>query len=245
MADYSYLGSGKVYMRVAGAAEPLAELGNCSVLNFSVTENTIELRDFTNVGGGTYNEVRRVDSVEVSVTAHDLSSANLRKALFGTSTTTASGSVTDEAATAYAEGFIPTVSPIDKTQTVTVTDSGAVTTYVDGTDYEVRDGGIYILSGTNITEGESILITYTGVAFDLVQALTQAAQEYEMVFEGLNEARSGKPVVVQAFRVKLGAAQNVSLIGEDYAALELTGNVLQDSTKGAGLSKYFTTKIAE
>lgn len=244
MADYSYLGSGKIYARVAGAAAAMIELGNCSALNFAVTENVIELKDFTTPGGGTYNEVRRVDSVEVSLTAHDLDADNLKKALFGTSSNQAAGAVTDESLTAYTGGFIPLARPVNKSSTVTVTNSGATVTYTAGTDYEVRDGGLFIPSTSTISNAATILVDYTGLAFDTVQALTQSAQEYEMFFEGLNEARSGKPVLVRAFRVKLGAAQNISLIGEDFAALEMSGKILQDTTKTGGLSKYFTVRVA-
>lgn len=244
MADYSYLGSGKIYMRIAGAAAPRVEVGNCSALSFAVNENVIELKDFTNTGGGTYNEVRRIDSVELSLTAHDLSSANLQRALFGSSTTTAAGAVVDETVTAYVGGLIVLSRPVNTAVAPVVTNSAATTTYVAGTDYEVRKGGIYIPTGSAITDAQSIKVDYTGLGFDTVQALVNSAQEYEFYFEGLNEARSGKPVLIEAFRVKLGAAQNVSLIGEEFAALETSGKILADTTKGAGLSKYFTVKIA-
>jgi hypothetical protein len=244
MPDFSYMGSGKVYVRVTGAAAPLVEVGNVSALSFAVSENVIELKDFTQQGGGTYNEVRRIDSVEASMTMHDLSGDNLRRALFGSSSAIAAGPVTLEVAISYKGGFIPTARPINKAVAPSVTGSGGTPTYTAGTDYEVRDGGIYMLPGTTIVDGTSIRINYTGLGHDIVQALTSSAQEYELVFEGLNEARSGKPVIVQAFRVKLGAAQNIALIGEEFAALELSGKVLQDSSKGAGLSKYFTVKVA-
>tara|TARA_R110000868_G_scaffold19036_4_gene82369 strand:+ start:170 stop:907 length:738 start_codon:yes stop_codon:yes gene_type:complete len=244
MADYSYLGSGKVYLRVAGAAAPRLEVGNVSALSFSIAENVIVLKDFTNQGGGTYNEVRRIDTVEVAMTMHDLSSDNLNRALFGTSATTAAGAVTAEVQTAYKNGLVSTARPINTASSVTVTNSAASTTYVANTDYEVRKGGIFVLTAGAITDAQSIKITYTGLAFDLTQAIVNSAQEYEMFFEGLNEARSGKPVLISAFRVKLGAAQNLSLIGEEFAALEVSGKILADSTKGAGLSKYFTVAVA-
>lgn len=244
MADYSYLGSGKVYAKIVGAAAPRIEMGNVSALSFNVSEDVKELKDFTQPGGGTYNEVRRVSAVEVSITAHDLDADNLKKALFGSSTTTTAGAVTNEIHASYKGGFIPLSRPVNKAVAPNVTGPSGTPVYVVNTDYEVRDGGIFIPAGSSIVDGTNVEVDYTGLAFDLVQALTTAAQEYELIFEGLNEARSGKPVVVQAFRVKLGAAQNVALIGEEFAALELTGKVLQDSTKGSGLSKYFTVKIA-
>lgn len=63
MTDFSYIGNGKLHLRVAGSAAPLLMVGNCSSLRFSVTEEIKSLKDFTNAGGGTYNEVRRVEGV--------------------------------------------------------------------------------------------------------------------------------------------------------------------------------------
>lgn len=246
MANYSYLGSGKIYAKVYGAASAYIEMGNCSALSLAITEDVKELRDFTTTGGGTYTETRRIQAVEVSITAHDLDAENLKKALFGDSTTTAAGLVTDEAIVGYKGGFIPLARPVNKTGTPTITSTGASpTTFSAGTDYELRDGGIYIPTTSTISNGQNLLVDYTALGFDAVQAITQSAKDYAMFFEGLNEARSGKPTTVELFKVKIGAAQNLSLIGEDFAALEMTGKVLQDTTKtGSGISKYAVFKVA-
>lgn len=132
----------------------------------------------------------------------------------------------------------------------TVTDGTAVLTCAGkltpdaGTDYEVRAGGLYVLAGAVMAGGVPWEISYTKAAVDVVQALTSSGKEYEMLFDGLNEARSGKRTRVTAYRVKPGALQSLGLIGEEYAALEVTGEVLQDATKiGAGVSKYFKAEI--
>ncbi len=61
MSDYSYIGVGKVYLREYGSAEAMRAVGNVTDLNFNVTEDSKELKDFTNTGGGTHNEARRVE----------------------------------------------------------------------------------------------------------------------------------------------------------------------------------------
>ena len=44
--------------------------------------------------------------------------------------------------------------------------------------------------------------------------------------------------------MKLGATQNLSLIGEDYAALDVAGNALKDTSKnGTTVSQYFKVSI--
>lgn len=305
--DYSYIGSGKVYLRDRSLATQvgLIEVGNCSRLDFAVTEEVKELKDFTQPGGGTQNEVRRISAVECQITMHDISGANLARALYGSVSAVASGSVAGEAATAYAGALLslanmpastpgysitaPAASPTSRANTTAYalgdyvvpaapngffykataagTSGGSVPTYptvigdtvVDGTvtwtcagatapaagtDYEVRGAGVYVLPGRVIAGGVPWIMAYTKAATDVVQALVTSGKEYELVFDGLNEARSGKRTKVTAHRVKIGALANHSLIGEDYAAAEATGKLLKDTTKnGTTVSQYFVEEI--
>lgn len=241
MADYSYLGSGRAYLREIGGTQGLIEVGNCSAVGFSVTEETKELKDYTQAGGGTYNEVKRISAVECSITMHDISAANLARALYGSASTTATGTVTDESHAGAMKGdYVPTNFMASAITGVKV---GAAVK-VAGTDYEARDGGIYIIPAGTIADSSTVLITYTKAAADVVQALTSSGKEYELMFDGLNEARSGKKTRVNAYRVKIGALASLGLIGEDYAALEVTGKLLKDSAKtGAGISQYFKVEV--
>jgi hypothetical protein len=306
MADYSYIGSGKVYLREIGAASGLIEVGNCSALSFAVTEETKELKDYTNAGGGTYNEVRRISAVEMSMTMHDLSAENLARVLYGAATDVASGAVPDEEHTGYKGALLPVnniasaVTSVEAKEgasaatranttpyalnayvvpatpngfyykaTANGTSGGSIPTYpttvgatvVDGTvtwtcmgkvilvadtDYTVVPGGVLIAAGADMTDGEVMMITYTKASADAVEALVNSGKEYEMVFAGLNEARSGKETMVTAHRVKVGAAQNIGLIGDDYAALEVSGKLLKDTTKnGTSVSQYFRVAIEQ
>lgn len=304
MADYSYLGSGKAYLREIGGTAGLLEVGNASALSFSVTEDVKELKDFTQPGGGTYNEVRRISAVECAITITDLSPTNLARALYGSSTGVASAAVSNESAVVYPGAFTPFVHLPASTPTPTVvpaqaaasaranttaytlgqyvtpavangyyykattagTSGGTPPTYpttigatvsdgtvtwtcagktalVANTDYEIRPGGVFAYSGSTIA-GETWTVGYTKATADLVQALVNSGKEYELLFDGLNEARSGKRTRVNAYRVKIGALQNLSLIGEEYASLEVTGKLLKDTSKnGAGVSQYFKVEI--
>ena len=77
-----------------------------------------------------------------------------------------------------------------------------------------------------------------------IEALTTGAQTFEMVFEGLNEAATGKTVTVTVHRAKIGAAQGLGFIGDDFGALEITGEVLIDtSIVTAGLSQFFKIEM--
>lgn len=239
MADYSYLGVGKIFIKEFGSAAGLMEVGNASALNLTVNEDVKELKDFTQVGGGTFNEVRRIASVEASMTLFELSAANVARAIFGTASAIAAGAVTDESHTAYVGAFIPTNFPF--TGSLTVKEGAA--TLTAGTDYEQVPGGIKVLGGA-LADGDTVLISYTKAAGNAVEALLSSAKEYEIFFSGLNEARSGKAVTVHLHRVKLGAASSIPLIGEDFASLEVSGKVLKDTSKnGTTVSQYYNVQI--
>jgi hypothetical protein len=80
--------------------------------------------------------------------------------------------------------------------------------------------------------------TTTGVA--TIEALTTGAQTFAMVFAGINEATTSKTVTVTVFKAKIGAAQGLGFIGDDFGALEITGEVLIDtSIVTPGLSQFF------
>ncbi len=241
MADYSYIGSGKIYMRDRNGTGGLLEIGNVSKLEIGTEEETKELRDYRSPGGGVVNEVRRITGVTMAMTLHDLSPKNLALALYGTTSTVTSGSVSDETVTAKT-GALVRLAHANPTN-VTVTNSEGNTTYVAGTDYEVRPGGIFILSTGSISNGATLKVDYNYAAQDVVQALESAAGEYELVFEGLNEARSGKPVIVDVWRCRFGAAKSIGWIGDDYAGLEVEGKALKDADKPAGTSQYFRVTL--
>lgn len=166
MSNYAYMGKGIVTLELEGGAGGAVDIGNVSQLAFAINENIIKLKNSRTAGGGTYASVNQIESVEATMTLHDISPANLAMVLFGTST---------EAA---------------------------------------------------------------GVA--TIEALTTGAKTFKMVFSGINEAATGKEVTVTVHRLKIGAAQGLGFIGDDFAALEVTGEVLIDtSIVTAGLSQYF------
>lgn len=77
-----------------------------------------------------------------------------------------------------------------------------------------------------------------------IEALTTGAQTFEMVFAGVNEVNTGQTVTVTVHRAKIGAAQGLSFIGDEFAALEITGEVLIDTAiTGAGLSQFFKIEM--
>ena len=238
---YPYLGSGKIYARVAGAAAGLIELGNASKLELAVKDTKVKLGDFTKPGGGTYASVSRIDSVTLQMTLNDLNKTNVARAVFGTESAVAGAPVTDEAVIAYVGALVPLAHP--NPTAVVVTNSDASTTYDVNVDYEVRPGGIFILNGT-ITDAEALKVDYTFASYHKVEAMTEGSITLALHFEGLNEANSNKPVIVDIYRVQLSPTKALSLLGDKFADLQIEAEVLKDPTKtGSGISQYFRGKF--
>lgn len=240
---YPYLGSGKIYARVAGAAAGLMELGNASKLELAVKEEKQKLKDFTKPGGGTYASVSRIDTVMVQMTLSDLNKTNVARAVFGTEAAVVGATVVDEAVVAYKDALVPLAHP--GATAVVVTNEAATTTYVVDVDYEVRPGGLFILASGAITNAQALKVDYTFADYHRVEAMTTGAITLELHFEGLNEANSGKPVIVDIYRAQLSPTKALSLLGEKFADLEIEAELLKDTSKvGVGVSQYFRAKLA-
>lgn len=240
---YPYLGVGKLYARVAGAAAGLMDIGDASKLDLAVKEDKKKQMDSGKLGGGVRATVSRITEVTLSMTLNDLNKTNVARAVFGAEAAVAGATVADEAVTAYKGALVP-LAHINPTA-VTVSHTSGTPNYVANTDYEVRPGGIYILAAGAITDGQALKVDYTYAAYDKVEAMTTGAITLELHFEGLNEANSGKPVIVDIYRAQLSPTKALSLLGDKFADLTVEAEVLIDTSKvGAGISQYFRVKMA-
>lgn len=240
---YPYLGVGRIYARLAGSSAARLPVGNSSELVFEVKENKVKLQDYSQLGGGTYASVSRVESCTAKFKLSDLNKTNVARAVFGTESAVAGDTVADEVVVAH-KGALVAFEHIGPTA-VEVEASTGSTVYVEGEDYEVRAGGIFIIPGGAITDAESLKVSYTFLSYDKVEALTSGSKILELYFEGLNEALSGAPLVVDAYRMQLSPTKALSLLGDKFAELDMEGELLKDPTKvGTGISQYFRARLA-
>ena len=242
-----YVGKGTIYVEEVGSTTGLLPLGNCSGLSLAFNEDKKEQKDYQGAGGAVVNTVSRIDSVVASITALDvLNPENLALALRGLVNTVAGGAVASEAHTAQLGAINPLVQLPDMSQTVTVTGSGATPTYTQGTDYTLANGGIVVIDGGTITAGLAIEVSYTGLASYNVEGINQSGKEYKVYFDGLNEADSGKPVMVTCHRVKFSPTTALELIGDEFANLPFTFDILKDSSiVGVGESQFIKLQTAQ
>lgn len=242
------MNSGSVYARLAGTATPMQSIGGVQVLEFSVEEDVKKQPDYSRPGGGTRAQVNRISSVLMKATLQDLNPVNLARVVFGNTSEVATATITDENHTAYLGGLIALAHINPTTVTVKVgADAGSATAVDAATNYEVRPEGVFILDDAeDLDDEDNVYVSYTHGAYDLVQALTNTAPELELRYAGINEAMNGLPSIVDVFRVKMSATKGWGLINDDFAVLEVEGEVLLDPTKtGEGISKFFLAQFAQ
>ena len=235
------LNSGVVYARLAGSAAPMQSIGGIEELKLDIKEDTKKQVDYSQAGGGTRAQVKRVDSITMSAKLQDVNAVNLARAVFGTASAVAGGTVIGEAVMAFKGGLIR----LAHIKPTAVTVKKAATVVESAGNYEVRPEGIFVFdAATGIEDADALTVDYTHAGYDLVEALTTAAPILEMAYAGVNEADSGNPSTVDIFRVQLGVTKSFGLVDKDFGTLEIEGEVLVDPTKtGAGTSRFFRVQI--
>ena len=245
----SFIGTGKIKIAQysSGAtfgARNFIDVGNASVFEYSFSETRKELLDYQDPGGGLAASVVRVDKVEGKMDLRVFSAANLALALWGTAAVPGVTAITGEAHVITAGAFIPTERLIN-TAVAPVVKKGGTTVLT--ADYVVTGGGITIASTITtggVTTGDAITIDYTPLASSTIQTLISTAPLVSIFFEGVNGV-DGKYATSRIYKAKLGVAQNVGYISEDFNTLSLSFSVEKDTTvTGAGISQFLKLETA-
>ena len=233
---------GKFYARARNAAAPLAEIGNVLEATISHDEDVDKTPDMTRAGGGTYAELRRIKQVSLKLKLSDFNATNLARHLRGTISAVDAGSVSDVTYMAWRGGLIATPHVGITAVTVKAKTGGA--TIAAAGNYEVRPEGIYILpTSTDITAPTEVLVSYSYGDQALLEALSAAPAELELRFGGLNEAMSGKPVVLDIYRASAGLTKNLLLVSSKLMEMEIECEILSDPTKtGEGISRFYSRR---
>lgn len=230
---------GQLYASVYGSNTAMLPVGNVLEASTEYTENVERQEDMTTLGGGVHAERRRIKEVAFKAKLADLNIANLARALMGTATPIDAGSITDQPHTARLGGLLPL--PHAAVSAVTVK-KGATT--IDATLYEVRPEGVWFPpTVAGLADGDAITVSYSWADQVAIEALTTKAAELTLRFAGLNEADSGKPVIVDMYRVSQGVTKQLGLIqASGFGGLDIEGALLVDPGKtGAGISRYMKT----
>lgn len=246
ITQVSYWGNGSVFLKKRSAAARRLPIGNVTELKLDIAEESKDLVDYENTGGGLLEKKTRIKEVSGTAKTSNHDPQNLALALRGSVAANAVATITDEAHADVQLGSLVLLNRLpDLTAAITVK-VGAVTIAAPG-NYEMTAAGVWIYSAaTDIVALDDILVTYTALADNLIQALVVSGDEYELTFVGLNDARNGKPQLIVAHRVQFSPTKGLDLVADDFGRLELPFTLLSDATiSGTGLSRYLTVRQAE
>ncbi|EIY4766838.1 hypothetical protein MM188_003220 [Vibrio cholerae] len=232
----SYLGSGVLYCDGR-------DIGNCSVAEFSIEQETKELPNYRG-GGGLADAVTRIKKVQLKITTHTLNQENIAIAVRGTVQAGSVAAVSDAPVKVVLGGLTELPAMLDISKEVVVKKDAVVIAAEAGgvVNYQLTPAGIMFFAG--VADGDAVTVSFTPRARNEVQALMNSGKEFRIVFNGMNEAKSGAPSIVRVHRWKPSPAESLSLIGEDFGELTLTGEVLADTTKPLGKSQFFVREDA-
>mgnify|MGYP000061844329 CR=1 FL=1 len=241
-----YKGKGTFYLRKKSGTAGLIPIGNASEISLAISVSNQEMLDYENAGGGVADSQSSIESMTATITLANLNPENVARLTSGKSSDVTGGAVSAETHTVGSQGsFVKFDKVPDTSETITVTGSGGTPSFAEGTDYEIRNGGIIILEG-DIDAADDIEVSYTALNSRTVEMLLEVGEEYEGYFDGLNEARSGKAHLGTFHRVKLNPTSALPLISDDFATAPFTVDILRDnSITGSEKSKYAKIEMAE
>ncbi len=239
MEDFSskyFRGQGKMFVGdidANGNPINLKFLGDCSAA--TATPNVSRGQHVESVTGGRAVAASWINSIEyaVSFTLHSVRKDHLAQALQGVATSKVGASVTDEAHTAYHDGFV--LLDHNKISTATVTDDAATpVTYTVDVDYIVHadEGMVEILSTGAIPDESAIEVSYTYAAQDHITSAPGNTAKY-VVFAGKNTANNDKQTRAEMYKVKLDPSA-LDMINTEAAAMTLSGIAEIDTSRPAG-----------
>lgn len=230
---------GKFYAAVYGT-QVLVPMGNVLEATTEQTESVEKQDDMSALGGGTHAELRRVTGVMFKAKLADLNIPNLSRALRATAAPQDAGTVTDAPYTAHLGALIPLPHTGVSALTVRTGATLGAATAVAAANYELHPEGLWIpQTAPGLLQGANLWLSYSFADQVVVEALTAAVPELYIRFAGLNEVDSGKPSVVDLWRVSQGVTKQLSLINKGFTTLDIEGEVLKDPTKtGVGISAY-------
>ena len=240
--DASLIGYGDIFSRAYQTQKALLPWGNTSELKIAHTEDQQSLPNYI-TGAGNRNTTSRVTGVTASFTLYDVNARNLAIVGRGTVRGVSAGVVTTPEAH-VCEGLPGELIPFDNlpdlSTAVQIKSADGLITYTPGEHYLLTPYGIQLTSGTTITSA-GITATYTKLKADVVEMLTTAQVELELYFAGLNAAQGGAPQPARLRRFKPQLVQEIQLSGTQYAAYQVTGELLADMlVTEPGMSQFYS-----
>ncbi|MGJ0489603.1 hypothetical protein [Methylobacter sp.] len=221
----------------AGAATGLVTLPGVAKLAMKPTS---EIKDQTSKDKGQYGQiigsVAIPKPVELSLSLRNGTKEGIALGLMGSHSTISAGAgtVTDEAVTAKLDVWKELAQRNITAASVVVTNDGATTTYVEGTDYEINYslGMIRAIPTGDITEAQALKVDYAHAAISgwKVAGGTKPQAKGRLILDGRN-LLNNKTVRLEIYRALLTSDSDFDTMGDDVVEFGLSGRMETPSGK--------------
>lgn len=249
------LGKGKVYFnrKVGAALTGYRHLGN--VERFELTTNDDVLEKFSSMSAPAplYKSVTRRRNVSLNLTLDEFDPENVALVLMGTV------ALSTQAATPIVDEIMSTSSLLGRTYrtaklgpiTAVTVEKSPATALTAGVDYVIDDanlGLIRIISNTILTDGSTILVTYTPTAYTAGTSIKTIEGGVQTLIEGavlfVPDPTLGPKQMVEVWSVSSRPDGALGLISDEFAQAGLVMAVQDDSVNHPTSPLYRVTLLA-
>lgn len=239
MNSKSLLLVGNLYARAVGTTGAFFPLLNGKA-EISHSLDTQDVPNYGRSGGGKDQILSRVKEVKVELELWRWDKRNWALALGAPESAIVDAApVVDETHVAYVDGM---VRLNHVASAITGVKDASNAACAEGTDYKLVPGGLIPLEGGSIADGETIKVSYTKAAYINYQACTRLDAELECYYVGENENDGNKLVTADFWRMYVPPTEKIALMGDKLQSLKLKAELLADTTKGQGLSSFYSLR---
>jgi hypothetical protein len=239
-----YIGQGRVYAGVRSCAgvvtNGLRYLGNCPELRISHNIDYITHNESTTGQRNKDLESQRTREVMAQITMESWDLDNLALLTTGIASEIVGTTVTNE--TVRCPSFKGSWVPLANINLTSFTSLGSL---IKDTDYSVdlKSGMIYFTPTGASEVNTNYAASYTFDDTEKIISFNQLLQnEYFLRFAGLNTAENNTPVVIDAFRVRFRATEELQLITQEVTPMQVQAAILFDLAQTD--SPFYLIKIA-
>ena len=234
-----FKGVGGVHAKRLGVVgAPMRDLGDVEQLKVANRSNSMTWKQHKRPGGGNLARLDTLEGVDLSVQMQEWTEENQAMVLQGQVITLDAETVTGEQILLQPGSLCPTEFPGPTNITLTkVSDSSPI----------ASSAVVLSAAGVRVPDDSAVIavptpafIAYTSTAAKRIEPYIEAGAEYELLFDGLNEAESGRPCVVRFWRWKAPPAEELAFIdGENPGKLLAKGELLADPSRAADESPFW------
>lgn len=235
MASNYYYGQGKVWVATINPTTKLHNndfvwVGNVPTLTLNFDVDVAEHNESYTGDRLPDLRIENRKNISGSTIFEEWSRENLGRILYAQTAVKIAASVTEEEHIAKV-GYSFPLNNINIASFTSLTDDGAVTTYVNGTDYSVnlKSGMITIPSGSSISDESVVEANYSFNEHSDINPYTQDNIDRWIRFDGLNSADDNNPVIIDIVRGRFMPPNSMDLIGDEISQLECEFGTLYES----------------